>query len=160
VCNCCTLHMQTFLPFPNFTASVALLDRQRLGKQRVENLQILKALKVGGGLHGGWTKHPASRMWEGYELALLKYQEATCNEWVVNRGYKDTCWQKSLDCFTEDEIKDYYMGDYVMPPWFGDKDFHKAHASNLLRKDPIFYAGKVGTDDPTLDYIWPIPLIK
>ena len=34
--------MQTFLPYPDFARSAAVLDRQRLGKQRVEVLQILK----------------------------------------------------------------------------------------------------------------------
>ena len=36
--------MQTFLPFPDFVASARSLDRLRLGKQRVETLQILNAL--------------------------------------------------------------------------------------------------------------------
>lgn len=36
--------MQTFLPYADFDASAASLDTQRLGKQRVENLQIMQAL--------------------------------------------------------------------------------------------------------------------
>ena len=36
-----TGEMQTFLPFPDFQQSAAVLDRVRLGKQRVEALQIL-----------------------------------------------------------------------------------------------------------------------
>lgn len=155
-----TNSMQTFLPYPNFKQSVALLDRSRLGKQRVETYQILKALLQGGGLHGGWTKHPASRMWAGYELALLKYQEETCNEWVNNRGYKDTCWEKSRALFSPIQLQQYTLGNYPLPPWFGDPAFHKTHASNLLRKAPEYYAGKVGTDDPTLEYNWPVPLNK
>lgn len=36
--------MQTFLPYPDFEKSAYSLDRQRLGKQRVETLQIMQAL--------------------------------------------------------------------------------------------------------------------
>lgn len=34
----------TFLPYPNFIGSAKVLDRLRLGRQRVENLQIMQAL--------------------------------------------------------------------------------------------------------------------
>lgn len=47
--------MQTFLPYPSFVESAKCLDRQRLGKQRVEVLQLLKALLVPG---SGWGNHP------------------------------------------------------------------------------------------------------
>jgi len=33
--------MQTFLPYPDLRDSVACLDNKRLGKQRVEAMQIL-----------------------------------------------------------------------------------------------------------------------
>jgi len=36
--------MQTFLPFPDFEESAYALDQKRLGKQRVETLQIMQAL--------------------------------------------------------------------------------------------------------------------
>ena len=36
--------MQTFLPYASFEESAKVLDRQRLGKQRVECLQIFNAL--------------------------------------------------------------------------------------------------------------------
>lgn len=51
--------MQTFLPYKSFAESAACLDNKRLGKQRVEVLQILKAL------HNpsyGWQNHPAVKM--------------------------------------------------------------------------------------------------
>jgi hypothetical protein len=147
--------MQTFLPYADFAESVQSLDYRRLGKQRVETLQVLKALLQGGGLHGGWARHPASRMWEGYELALLKYQEETCKEWVEGRGYKDTCWEKSQAFFTEEQLADYKAGNYEMPPWFGDPDFHNAHLSNLVRKAPEIYVPIFGDIDPTIPYIWP-----
>ena len=36
--------MQTFLPYPDFIASARVLDSKRLGKQRVEALQVLRGL--------------------------------------------------------------------------------------------------------------------
>ncbi|WP_328777355.1 cytoplasmic protein [Streptomyces goshikiensis] len=48
--------MQTFLPFPSFHASAAVLDVRRLGKQRVEAVQVLRGLVVPG---YGWRRHPA-----------------------------------------------------------------------------------------------------
>jgi hypothetical protein len=147
--------MQTFLPYPDFKESVSLLDYRRLGKQRVETLQLLKALLQGGGLHGGWSRHPASRMWEGYELALLEYQEATCREWVEVRGYKDTCWVKSQAFFTEEQLADYKAGNYEKPPWLGNDDFHERHRSNLVRKAPELYIPHFGFIPDDLPYIWP-----
>ncbi|TMR24154.1 hypothetical protein ETD86_05390 [Nonomuraea turkmeniaca] len=59
--------MQTFLPYPDFAASAAVLDPLRLDKQRVEALQILRALTVS---EYGWRHHPVVKMWAGYEAAL------------------------------------------------------------------------------------------
>ena len=58
--------MQTFLPYKDFSRSAKVLDRQRLGKQRVEGLQILQCLLGIGSLR--WKNHPAVKMWKGAEL--------------------------------------------------------------------------------------------
>lgn len=36
--------MQTFLPFPSFEETASALDYKRLGKQRVETWQLIRAL--------------------------------------------------------------------------------------------------------------------
>lgn len=54
--------MQTFLPYSSFKDSARVLDRQRLGKQRVENMQIITALLDPD---YGWQNHPAVNMWRG-----------------------------------------------------------------------------------------------
>ncbi|MER7983892.1 MSMEG_6728 family protein [Streptomyces sp. NPDC095817] len=79
--------MQTFLPYPDFTQSAAVLDQARLGKQRVEALQVLRGLTVPG---YGWRNHPAVRMWTGYEEALVRYGLDVCAMWVAD-GHADTC---------------------------------------------------------------------
>src|SRR3712207_9220014 len=54
--------MQTFVPVADFEESARLLDSPRLGKQRVETLQILRALELPD---YGWASHPAVAMWRG-----------------------------------------------------------------------------------------------
>ena len=51
--------MQTFLPFSDFAQTAAVLDARRLGKQRVEVLQILRALTFDD---YGWRTYPAVTM--------------------------------------------------------------------------------------------------
>ena len=52
--------MQTFLPYDDFVKSAKVLDYRRLGKQRVEAMQLLKAISG----QGGWRNHPAALMWK------------------------------------------------------------------------------------------------
>lgn len=138
--------MQTFLPLPDFAASAATLDRQRLGKQRVEVLQILSALH---GESRGWSSHPAVRMWRGYIPSLVTYGLAICTEWR-KRGYIDNCGPK-IAAYAPDE--DCFA---VHPPWLGDDAFHASHRSNLLRKFPEHYRQFHWTEPHDLPYIWPI----
>lgn len=130
--------MQTFLPYPDFYASAQVLDRQRLGKQRVECLQLINTLLSGG----GWRNHPAARMWSGYEDALCRYMQEVIDEWV-HRGYKNNM------------IVPKHAADSALPPWFGDAAFHASHRSNLLRKDPIWYGQFGWSERPDLEYVWP-----
>lgn len=140
--------MQTFLPYPDFAQSARCLDRQRLGKQRVEVLQLLRALLVPG---AGWGNHPAAKMWRTKELALLRYGEAICSEWI-GRGYNDTCLCKMRDLYFA-----HRQGETnTMPDWLWNEAFHAAHRSNLLRKDPVHYSQFGWTEGPDLPYVWPV----
>ena len=67
--------------------SVKCLDYRRLGKQRVEAMQILKAL---GNPSYGWQNHPAVKMWRGYEEALKFYMNMCILEW--KSGDTITIW--------------------------------------------------------------------
>ncbi len=137
--------MQTFLPYPNFAESARVLDNRRLGKQRVETLQILNALSNPS---YGWQNHPAVKMWRGHKDSLVVYGIAICREWLV-RGFNDTC---------ADKIAAFSSGDIITdaPAWFGSDPFHASHRSNLLRKFPEHYAQFKWTDGPDLPYIWPV----
>ena len=138
--------MQTFLPYPNFEESARCLDRLRLGKQRVECLQIMRTLL---GESKGWSNHPAVKMWRGYEAALRHYAYEVCNEWM-RRGYQDACLDKILALSSA-----HALGVACPPKWLGDSAFHRSHQSSLLRKDPIWYS-KFNWDAPdNLPYVWP-----
>lgn len=142
--------MQTFLPLPTYMESARVLDRQRLGKQRVEVKQLLLALGIPVGDHApresSWGNHPAARMWKGYEGSLAVYGLAVCQEWI-DRGYRDTLLPQFAKVTKGRNI--------LPPPWLGLPEFHASHRSNLLRKLPEHY-GKFGWSEPDdLPYVWP-----
>lgn len=138
--------MQTFLPFPDFSTSARCLDNRRLGKQRVETLQILNALTNPS---YGWQNHPAVKMWKGHTDALAIYGVAICSEWI-KRGFNDTCLPK-IQSFTSPDIIT------STPSWLGSEPFHASHRSNLLRKEPAHYSQFLWTESPDLPYVWPTP---
>lgn len=138
--------MQTFLPLPNFAESARTLDNRRLGKQRVETLQILNALT---NPNYGWQNHPAVKMWRGHVPHLVIYGLAICDEWR-NRGFNDTCAEKISKFMPDGE-------NFDPPRWLGNEPFHASHRSNLLRKDPDHYRKFGWTDGPDLPYVWPSP---
>jgi len=134
--------MQTFLPFSSFEKSAACLDNRRLGKQRVEAMQILNVL---AGRRSGWKHHPAVLMWQGYEKALRQYLRAVILEWK-RRGF-----QNSIPI-----PRKVLLSPHEMPPWMGSRRFHASHRSNLLRKDAEHY-GKLGWKvRPDLPCHWPV----
>ena len=57
--------MQTFLPYQSFKESAKSLDYRRLGKQRVEVLQLLNSIKKLKNKEPvkGWKNHPARKIW-------------------------------------------------------------------------------------------------
>jgi hypothetical protein len=134
--------MQTFLPYPDFSRSVACLDYRRLGKQRVECLQILRALEDST---YGWQNHPAVRMWRGFSGSLAEYAQTVCREWI-SRGYKDTCLEK---------LTRYASKTIINPEWLGDRAFHSSHRAALLAKDPLYYERFGWKEKPKIDYRWP-----
>lgn len=172
--------MQTFLPYPNIIQSAQCLDNKRLGKQRVEALQILKAINQGleiafiwdwddngkeykkllwfksldsgdGTIKTPWFNHPCTKMWKGYESCLVLYYNVCINEWIY-RGFKNTL----LLIAHSIPIEHKYWAQFVKwPKWFGNKDFHDSHKSNLLRKMPEHYSKFGWQVSNNLPYIWP-----
>ncbi|WP_329224320.1 MSMEG_6728 family protein [Streptomyces canus] len=149
--------MQTFLPHPDFHQTALLLDRRRLGKQRVEALQVLRGLTVPG---YGWRRHPAVRMWTGYEEALVRYGLEICRVWRA-QGHQDSCAASLLaglaahrPCATVREQSQLAAAS-ELPPWLGDDAFHESHRSALVRKEPKAYAALFPDTPADLPYVWP-----
>ena len=146
--------VNTFLPYADFERSGAVLDSRRLGKQRVEVLQICNALHRET---GGWINHPATRMWRGYEPALVAYGYAIVREWT-GRGGADTVGDKLRPHLhgeperTQRELAE--LG--LLPPWLGREDVHHAYRSALVRKDPDFYRPLFPDVVEGLEYVWPV----
>ena len=137
--------MQTFLPHSDFVKSARVLDRKRLGKQRLEVIQILSTLS---GASTGWSNHPAVRMWYGNERSLSLYGLVVCDEWIA-RGYVDNC-RTRIQLFYHR-----YAAQTSVPHWLGDRDFHRSHQSNLLRKLPSHYRQYWPDVPNNLPYVWP-----
>ena len=137
--------MQTFLPYSDFRKSLESLDNKRLGKQRVESYQIISAItgrpKKNGQPYKGWTSHPCSVMWRDYVNALKQYYNDCIDVWK-SRGFKNTMEYETIE------------GEFVLPHWLGDDEFHSSHRSNLLRKDFEYYTKHGWTDNPDDPYVW------
>jgi hypothetical protein len=151
--------MQTFLPVADFTDSARLLDSPRLGKQRVETLQILRAIELPD---YGWANHPAVLMWRGRTPALVAYGLAMARMWR-ERGFADST-ARQIGEFAPDVVdrpQDELAAAGLLPSWLGNEDLHRSHRSNLIAKDPAFYrsrfAERFGAEPDDLPYVWPAP---
>ncbi|WP_455363577.1 MSMEG_6728 family protein [[Eubacterium] cellulosolvens] len=130
--------MQTFVPLESFEENARVLDYRRLGKQRVECLQILNALDTG---KSSWASHPATLMWFGYEPALRRYMSAMIREWI-RRGYNNTMAIPRAG------------GRIKLPDWWGGP-IHSTHRAALLYKAPEHYSQFGWRETPELNYYWP-----
>ncbi len=149
--------VQTFLPYPDFERSARALDPKRLGKQRVETIQIVRALTVPG---YGWANHPAVLMWKGFEEALGRYGFTCCEVWT-ELGFGDTCELTIATDLrsagiagirTQTELE----AAGALPPWLGDETVHRSHRSALVRKDPAHYRPVFPDAPDDLPYHWPV----
>lgn len=137
--------MQIFVPETSFSEIARVLDYRRLGKQRVETFQILRANLD---LTLGWKNHPASRMWAENLAGLSAYGVAMCEEWIA-RGYKDTTLDKIVALVSPDPTD--------LPTWWGRSDIVESHRSNLVRKDAGFYRLIYPNTPDDLPYVWVAP---
>lgn len=146
--------MQTFLPHPDPRESAAALDDRRLGKQRVETFQVLRALTWPT---YGWKNHPATRMWRGFVPGLVAYGLACVDEWRA-RGRADATRASLLEFAGGREPDwDALHDSGRLPPWVGDEAVHLSHRSALVRKDPEHYRPLFGDVPDDLPYVWPDP---
>lgn len=151
--------MQTFLPSPSFEESARCLDDRRLRSQRNEALVILRTL-LGEYESGGWPRHPAVKMWRGYEGALIRYALAVCDQ-LERRG----CATGHTDPAPFHELARRHKlnpDTAADPPWVGDDRLHASHRAALLAKNPNWYGRFNWPEQPakadsrgSLPYFWP-----
>lgn len=146
--------MNTFLPFPNFRLSTHVLDARRLGKQRLECMQILRL--IAGVDRTVWQHHPATRMWEDYGPALALYMHCAIEEWT-QRGYVNNLLSpRTVEGTKMYEIpREWATCQVDMPPWLGHERLHASHRAALLKKDPDWYAQFCWSEPGVIDYFWP-----
>jgi len=132
--------MQTFITDTDFHKIAKTLDNKRLGKQRVEAMQILNTLNPDY-TNKGWKHHPAVLMWEGYESTLRSYLSAMIKEWK-SRGFKNTIEVKGSKSNKK--------------PWWLCGKLIVSHRSNLIRKNPEFYSQYNWNLPDDIPYYWPV----
>lgn len=141
--------MQTFMPYKNPKMTAQVLDNKRLGKQRVECIQIANYL-LGVSPNSSWRNHPAVKMWRGYETYLIKvYLREIMDEWI-RRGFKNTKCEKHYNNFCR------LIGNTIRRPLWITDSFCFSHRSNLIRKLPEYYRQFWPATPDNLNYIWPI----
>lgn len=137
--------VQTFLISHIFSKTAKILDNKRLGKQRVETLQIINIID-GETEKKGFSKHPAVRSWYGYSDALKKYCNVMLEEWE-KRGFKNN-------------IEYYNIPKNIKyPKWIYNEKIHMSHKARLVQKDYNNYSSifpeVLNTEYMNRGYIWP-----
>lgn len=150
--------MNILLPYPSFAHSVAVLDRERLGKQRFDCRQVLAALRAErGGRTMSFGAEPVVALWRGYESALALYYTFCVNEWV-KRGYNNTMvtpydenWCRRAG---EDTALQAEAASIQLPRWLGDGKLHESHRAWLLASAPEHYR-QMDWVEVQQDLYWP-----
>ncbi|MGY6021991.1 MSMEG_6728 family protein [Streptomyces spinosirectus] len=108
----------------------------------------------------GWRRHPAVRMWTGYEEALVRYGLEICRVWR-EQGHQDSCAATLVAHLaaarpgTVPRSQPDLAAAGELPPWPGDDACHLGHRSALVRKDPDAYAERFPGVPDDLPHVWP-----
>jgi len=144
--------MQTFIFDDDLYKVAGILDTKRLGKQRVEAIQIARIL-TGITPDSRWKNHPAVLMWKGYEAFLIKkYIRTIMDVWVLRNYNNDKCEEHYKQLIETEEAKK----EIIKPSWLKE-DFYTTHKSNLLRKNFDYYKRHFDYKKIRINmsYIWP-----
>lgn len=150
--------MQSFLPYQSFRKSMRSLDYRRLGKQRVEAMQMIRAIErlhrgethdPKTGRRYGWQNHVCTRMWVNHLDALKVYHDEAILEWI-RRGYTNNMERYFPDSdHPEREIF------FTRPPWLSNPKLWVSHRSMLIQKEPDHYLPQWPNVPQDLPYWWP-----
>lgn len=137
--------VMTFVVTTDLAENFRILDTQRLGKQRVEGMQLINAIEN----NKGWSQHPAARMWANNLDALKHYVNCCIYEWI-QRGNENT-------------MKYYEVPKFIVFPWwFSWNPLIQSHRAMLYRKNPFYYHDKFTIEEKyhQYGYIWPHSLSR
>lgn len=121
--------VNTFIVSSDLAASAACLDNKRLWKQVLEADQIIKSLETSrdSKAPGGWSNHPAVKMWSGHVSLLKHYYNIHIDEWAKRGGRNNS------------KVKYTINEQLTYPWWWYVESVYYAYRANLLRKDPHHY---------------------
>lgn len=146
--------MMTWMTRTSYGRTAEDLDNVQLNRCMTDTVVIFDVLT--GAARGPRVRHPAMRMWNGYEFALGVYAMMLCLEWSGQRGFTghQSFWylSRAINQMKGDD-PDFV---YEAPPWREDKDVLASHRSNLLRRYPQTYDGKWEVCPENWPYIWPV----
>lgn len=157
----------TFITFPSFNLTAIFLDKQRLGKQRLEARTILDIL-MGLSKSKSWSQHPITKSWRyfilngddklnekyiEYSIRALKYYINCMLRGFVRKGCKnsydvwpiicDDCLSVHEPCtnayklYRCSQCKRYFK--LYLPWWTYWKPYINSNIASLLRKNPVYY---------------------
>lgn len=143
--------MQTYLPLPELEGSFLCLDDLTLRQQCLDAVRLLDCLV---GYDPCWTRHPAFRMWYGFEQMLCCYAHMA-HDFHLRRL---TTHSQLFSWFMLQETvrrRPDLMGTPAVPPWWNDRRLHTSHQSNLVRKNPAHYGPIFPKTKPSPVWCWP-----
>lgn len=108
------------------------------------------------------TKLFSVRMWRGYEVYLLTYVNALCNEWSARKGFRwdpvhplNNPYVRCLNLLTRNGVS----MSYRTPKWATLIAIRESHRSALLALDPRHYGQLFPTTPLGMPYLWPVNLM-
>ena len=160
--------VNTFITSPSLEKCAKNLDNLRLGKQRVECIQLISFIENTN--NKGFKNHPVLIMWKEHVTALKVYCNFMIREFIA-RGFENTIPIYELDetkivfydnIFNEETglteiIKPQIEKDsIVFPIWFNWNPLILTHQASLLKKNNNYYS-KIFEHNPKffkLGYLW------
>lgn len=151
--------MQTYLPYPNFTACVASYDIPTLRSVQATVLTLLENLHVTDESEEIDQAHPEILRWLGFEAQLAEFgmilgeennyklEESIQRGKYTLKSYLDFI-RYHLECATGGE----FSMDH--PVGWGEIDFHDAEQSALLRLNYPYYVQKFPGVSPLVTPWW------
>lgn len=150
-------YIQTWLPYPSLSLSVAALSPDHLITQRWQNWQLISLLCC---YHLSeytlascvWKHHPLVLQWRDHLPLLIQYQRNVCRIDAGNSGILEKCEMLFEEAVSQEACEAEVS---IVPAWLGSTAYHQSHQSNLIRKDAVHYRSQFPDAMEGLSYVWP-----